>query len=250
MSKVPIALQLYSIREDCRSDLPGALAAVARMGYDGVEFAGYHDYGVDGLKKMLDENGLKVAGSHVGIDTLLGQELDKTVEFNRVLGNTFLIVPGLSEEYRSSIAAWKKTAGLLNEIADRLAPHGMVTGYHNHSHEFSPVGGQVPWEVLFDNTKDSVVMQADTGNALHGGGDVIPYIEKYPGRARTVHLKEYAQDHRSALIGEGVVDFQRLFGLCESVGGTEWYIVEQENYATPPMECVRKCLENLRAMGK
>ena len=250
MTKIPIALQLYSVREDCAENFPETLRQVAEMGYEGVEFAGYYDYSAEDIRAMLDENGLRVAGCHISIDTLLGDTLEQTVEFNRVLGNKFLIVPGLPEKYTHSIDAWKNAAGMFNEIAERLRPHDMFTGYHNHIQEFTALEGQVPWEVLFDLTNPEVIMQIDTGNALAGGCDSIQYVNKYPGRARTVHLKEYSESYDTALIGEGIVNWNRLFALCETVGKTEWYIVEQENYALPPMDCVRKCLENLRKMGK
>ena len=93
-------------------------------------------------------------------------------------------------------------------------------------------------------------MQIDLGNALHGGGDPIPYVERYPGRACTVHLKEYSASNPVALIGEGDVDWQEMFRLCETQGNTEWYIVEQESYAYSPLECVDRCLQALKAMGK
>jgi len=94
------------------------------------------------------------------------------------------------------------------------------------------------------------VMQLDTGNALHGGANPIPFLERYPGRATTVHLKAYSSTNSKALIGEDEVCWDDVFALCESTGGTEWYIVEQESYAFPPLECVDKCLQNLRKMGK
>lgn len=250
MARIPIALQLYSVRDACAKDFAGTLKRVARMGYEGVEFAGYHGVGAKELKGMLDDLGLKVAGTHIGLDTLLGDELERTVEFNGTLRNRYLIVPGLPEERRNSAGAWLGTAKLFNEIAAKLKPHGMVTGYHNHWVEFQPMEGKVPWDIFFGSTVKDVVMQFDTGNAMHGGADPIPYLERYPGRAKTVHLKEYSGSYDKALIGEGDVNWKRVFGLCEISGGTEWYIVEQENYALPPLECVRKCLENLKKMGK
>lgn len=247
---IPIALQLYSVREQCAQDLPGTLAAVAKMGYVGVEFAGYHGRSAQELKKLLDDNGLKVAGTHTGIDTLLGDQLEYTVEFNRTIGNRFLIVPGLPEERRNSRTAWLETARLMNEAAERVAPHGMRVGYHNHWIEFKPMEGELPWDTFFGNTRRDVVMQLDTGNALHGGVDPIPFLRKYPGRAATVHLKEHSASNDKALIGEGDVRWDEFFSLCESIGGTEWYIVEQETYAYPPLKCVDRCLQNLRRMGK
>jgi sugar phosphate isomerase/epimerase len=250
MANIPIGLQLYSVREDCARDLPGTLDAVARMGYVAVEFAGYYGRNAQELRKLLDDRGLKCCGTHTGFNTIMGDELPRTIEFNRTLGNDYLIVPGLPEERRKSRAAWLETAQMMNEAAERAAPAGMRVGYHNHGVEFQPMDGELPWDTFFGHTKPEVVMQLDFGNALHGGGNPIPYVERYPGRATTVHLKEYSATNNKALIGEGDVDWQRLFQLCETVGGTKWYIVEQESYAYPPLECVDKCLQNLRKMGK
>lgn len=252
MPRIPIALQLYSVREDAKNDLPGVLAAVKAMGYDGVEFAGWYDHSAADIKKMLDDNGLVVAGAHVGIGTLLDDEFEKSVEFHKTIGNKFPIVPGLHGSYCSSTEAWRATADLFNEIAAKLKPLGMRTGYHNHTVEFKPFtpGGELPWDTFFGNTVADVIMQFDTGNALHGGSEALPFLKRYPGRAGSVHLKEYDPDNGKAMIGEGKVPFQEIFEVCETTGGTEWYVVEQESYAYPPMECVKRCLDNLRAMGK
>ena len=250
MSKIPIALQLYSIREDCAKDLPGTLKAVAEMGYEGVEFAGYHDRSAEELRQMCDGLSLKIVGTHIGLDTLLGDELEKTVEFNRVMGNKYLIVPGLAEERRNSRTAWLETAGIFDGIAAKLAAHEMQTGYHNHHIEFVEMDGELPWDTFFGNTRKEVVMQLDTGNMYHGGAEPVRFLEKYPGRAQLVHLKEYSSSNDKALIGEGEVQWEKVFEISESTGDTEWYIVEQESYAYPPLECVDRCLQNLKKMGK
>jgi len=247
---IPIGLQLYSIREACAEDLPGTLAAVAKMGYAGVEFAGYHGRSVEELRQMVDDLGLAVCGTHIGLGTLLGDELARTAEFNQVLGNRFLIVPGLPGERTSSRDAWLETAGIFNEIAEKLRPLGMYTGYHNHETEFAPMEGEAPWDTFFGNTNPEVVMQIDLGNCLAGNADPVPFLERYPGRALTVHLKEHSKTNEQALIGEGDVRWSDVFRLCETTGKTEWYIVEQESYAYPPLECVDRCLQALRKMGK
>jgi sugar phosphate isomerase/epimerase len=250
MKQIPIAVQLYSIREPCAKDLPGTLAQVARMGYQGVEFAGYHGFNAKDIRRMLDNNRLRCAGTHTGLPTLLGGEFQKTVEFNQTIGNRFLIVPALPEEYRKTLDGWAKAADVLNEIAERAAAVGMRVGYHNHAVEFLAVNGQYPWDVLFSRARRDVVMQLDSGNARHAGVDIVPFIERYPGRAATVHLKEWTDNPKGAVIGEGKVPWETIFLLCESVGGTEWYIVEQETYPYPPMEAVERCLKNLRRMKK
>jgi len=253
MVKIPVALQLYSVRDDCARDLPGTLKAVAEMGYEGVEFAGYYGRSADELRKMLDDLGLKVAGTHIGIDTLLGDELKKTVKFNKTIGNRYLIVPWLPDQYRNSKAAWLKTARLMNDIAKKVKPEGMRVGYHNHAVEFQPIDGEMPWDIFFGATVPDVVMQLDTGNAMQGkvsSDGVLEIVKRYPRRAATVHLKEFSSKNEKALIGEGDMRWKQFFKLCETVGGTEWYIVEQESYAYKPLECARRCTENLRKMLK
>jgi len=251
MPNIPIGLQLYSVRDDCARDLPGVLKAVAGMGYAGVEFAGYYGRTAPELRALLDDNGLVCCGTHTGLDTVLGNEMERTAAFNRTLGNSFLIVPGLPRERTGSRDAWRETARLFDEAASRAAALGMKVGYHNHSEEFQPVeGGELPWDIFFGHTRPEVVMQVDTGNMMHGGAAPAPFLERYPGRALTVHLKEYSATNPNALIGEGDVPWGEIFRLCESVGGTQWYIVEQESYAYPPLECVDRCLQTLRGMGK
>ena len=137
----------------------------------------------------------------------------------------------------------------MNEIANRLAPHDLFTGYHNHHTEFHMMDGELPWDIFFGNTKKEVIMQFDTGNALIGGAEAAPFIQRYPGRARTVHLKEHSVANPEAPVGEGEVDWKEIFSLCETVGGTEVYVVEHES-GSDPMHSVDVCLKNLRAMGK
>ena len=129
MGNIPIALQLYSVRDDAAKDLAGVLSAVAKMGYDGVEFAGFYGHSAEDVRKLLDDNGLKMAGAHVGIDTLLGDELEKSVEFHRTVGNQYLIVPGLGEKWRSSTDAWKemvlwRSRQVLRQTLEGLARFG------------------------------------------------------------------------------------------------------------------------------
>lgn len=243
-----IGVQLYSVREDCKRDLPGTIAAVAKMGYMGVEFAGYYDRSAKDLRKMLDDNGLVCCGTHTALDTLLGDNLSATIEFNKILGNKYLVVPSLPDKNRNSRQAWLDTAKLFSELAEKVKPQGMRVGYHNHDVEFKPMDGDIPWDVFWSNTSKEVIMQLDTGNALNGGADPLPFLYRYPQRAITVHLKEFSKTNDKALIGEGDINWKAFFALCKAVGKTEWYIIEQESYAYTPLECIDKCLKNLRNM--
>jgi sugar phosphate isomerase/epimerase len=139
----------------------------------------------------------------------------------------------------------------MNKIAEKAKPEGMLVGYHNHSADFRRIDGEFGWDIFYRATVPEVVMQIDTGNAMYGeatADDVLKVMKRYQGRAVTVHLKEYSSTNDKALIGEGDMKWKEFFGLCETIGGTEWYIVEQESYAFPPLECIKRCLENLRTL--
>lgn len=245
--KIPIAVQLYSLRQIIGKDVPGTLAAVGKMGYQGVEFAGY--YGLEKnpkeLRKILDDAGLKCCGTHTGLGTLEGDNLKKTVELHQALGNKFLIVPSMSAKTANG---WLELAKKFNEISAKAREQGMYIGYHAHAHDLKPIEGKTPWELFFDNTNVDVCHQMDTGNCLSGGGDPVAMIKKYAKRTRTIHLKAHG-GAGDAPIGEDKVDWKGVFEACETVGGTEWYIVEHES-GKNPMESIKACIDNLHKMGK
>jgi len=245
--KIPIGLELYTLRVQLPKDFARTIEAVGKMGYQGVEFAGYHgwDKKPQELRKLLDDSGLKCCGTHTALNTLTGDNLKKTIELHKILGNTFLICPNISAH---SAEAWKKVAAQFNDIADRAKEDGMFVGYHSHASDFEKFDGKTAWEIFFDNTKKEVIHQLDVGNTLDGGGDPLTLIRKYPGRTRTTHLKEHGGG-RDTPIGEGKVDFKALFEAYESVGGVEWYVVEHET-SRDPMKVAKQCLDNLHAMGK
>ena len=204
MANIPIGLQLYSVRDDCARDLPGVLKAVAGMGYAGVEFAGYYGRTAAELRAMLDDNGLRCCGTHTALETVTGDEIERTADFNRILGNPYLIVPGLPRDRVGTKEAWLETARLFDAASERAEALGMRVGYHNHSEEFQAVeGGELPWDIFFGHTRPAVVMQVDTGNMMHGGAAPAPFLSRYPGRALTVHLKEYSASDPDALLGDG-----------------------------------------------
>jgi sugar phosphate isomerase/epimerase len=248
--KIPIGLQLYSLRDIVDKDkLPRTLEAVAKMGYDGVEFAGYYGLKAADLRKMLDKAGLACCGSHTPLADLADGAMKRTLDFNLALGNKYVIVPSLPAANMASLAALVDTASLLTDLAEELKPSGLRIGYHAHPADFKPVADRIPWEYLFTNAGQDVVMQLDTGNCLEGGGDPATVLKKFPRRSATIHLKEFGGP-KVAVIGEGAVAWKDVFELCEGAGGTKWYIVEQEVYKVSPMESVRGCIDSLRKMEK
>jgi sugar phosphate isomerase/epimerase len=248
--KIPIAVQLYSVRTLCAADMPGTIAGVAKLGYQAVEFAGYYGHTATELRKMLDDSGLKCCGTHLHIDALLVDSLQKTIEFNKVIGNPTLIVPGLPKNYTESQAAWKHTAQIFNNISEKAETQGMRVGYHNHTAEFESLEGEKPFDIFFGNTRKEVVMQLDIGHAVGGGADPVALLKRYPGRAKSVHVKEHSATKHDALIGDGEVKWQDVLTACETIGGTEWYIIEEETGAYPGVEGIEQSLKRLHSLGR
>ena len=244
--KIPIALELYSVRTLIPKDFPGTIEQIGKMGYQGVEFAGYHgwDKKPNELRKLLDDNGLKCCGTHTALATLEGDKLKETIELHQILGNKFLICPYMTAK---DAAGWLELAKKFNDISARAKESGMFVGYHSHQHDFHKVDGKTSWEIFFDNTVPEVVHQIDTGNCLQGGGDPLAMIKKYPGRTKTTHIKEFG-GAPGAPVGEGTIDWKPLLEAYESVGGTEWYIIEHET-AKVPLETVKVCIGGVPAQA-
>lgn len=242
--KVPIGVQLYSVRTQCEKDLPKVLEAIAKFGYKGVEYAGYYGRDAKTLRKLMDDNGLVCCGTHTPYNSVLPNQIKQTIEFNKTLGNKYLIVPSMSA---ASKPGWLDKAKLFNDIADQLKAEGMVTGYHAHGGDFKKFDGETAWDIFFGNTKPEVVMQLDTGNCMDGGADPVAILKKYPGRATTIHLKEHGGP-KEAVIGGGDIPWKAVFDLCDATA--QWYIVEHERGGPDPVADVGRCLEALKKMGK
>ncbi len=260
MGKYKYAVELYSVRHDVAKDLTGSLQKVKDLGYDGVEFAGEFQYTAAEVKDALAQTGLAVCGWHTPWAYVQDDTFDATVEYFKTVGNTNVIIPGLPGGMLDTKEAVLETAKLFNALAQKLAPHGMKLGYHNHNAELKFFEGtdECPLTVFFDNTCDDVIVQLDNGNAYSAlGYGILSIIRRYPNRLGTVHLKPYSV-HKGAvnrdrgfecIIGEDDVPWRDFMTLCRTVGGTDWYIVEYEaEKLFPGFEGLGMCIDNLKAL--
>lgn len=250
-AKIPVALELWSVRDECKKDLARVLGMVAEMGYQAVELA-HDDYGFDGpaWRKLLDKNGLKVCGMHTLMPKLEGDGFQRMVDFQQAIGNRNLILAALPHKNLSSVAGMKEAAEQLNRLAERLKPQGMRIGYHCHAGDFAPAEGKIPWVVLGENTRPEVIMQLDIANCMQGGGDYLAMLDKFATRAVSIHVKDYGGP-AGAILGEGKAQWPEVFKICESKGAIEWYIIEEESRNGPEsLDVVRRCLQNLHKMGR
>jgi sugar phosphate isomerase/epimerase len=253
--KSSIGLQLYSVRGEVVKDLQATLAGVAACGYAAAEpwgFTGaearWQGWTAAQIRRMYDDHGLTCCGFHLATSALQGDNLERTIEFNQVLGNRYLIIAA-DKERMSSPATILELAGLLDSVSQILEPLGMWTGYHAHGFDFVRFGDETAWEILFGHTRPQVVMQMDIGNCANGGGDPIGMLEKFPGRARSVHLKDYDAGP-DGVIGQGAADWARIFHLCDSLHRPEWYVVEEGGADGLGFDIPRRSLEALRRMGR
>lgn len=251
--KLPIALQLWSIREECGKDMDAALAKVKEMGFDGVEFAGYHKYAKDaaGLRKRLDALGLKVAGTHIRADSFGPDKIKETIAFHKTIGCNLLIVPG--DKRFTDAEGSKEYARLLTEAGAALKPEGLACGHHNHTHEFekAPGGDKTWWDLFAERTSKDVVLQQDIGWTVVAGHDPIALIKRYPGRTRSAHIKAKlpkGTTGKKPIIGQDVADWKTIIATLRAHGGTEWLTVEQEDYpdGLSPMEATQASFTGLK----
>lgn len=241
---IPVGVQLYSVRENCKTDFPGTIAAIARMGYAGVEFAGYWDHSATEIRKWLDDDGIVACGSHTPYEMVQPDKLQTTIEFNQTLGNHFIIVPDMSGKTRQQ---WLDRAKEFNELADQLRPLGLSIGYHSHWHDFHPVEGEMPWDIFGENTNREVILQLDTSNCCDGGADPLTELKKFPGRTRSIHIKPNGGGPE-AVIGEDKINWPAIFEWCETRGGTQWFVVEHET-SKDPMGTIRRTYAGLKPFG-
>jgi sugar phosphate isomerase/epimerase len=246
---VPIGTQLWCVRKQLGGDIPGTLKALAAAGYEGVELE--NAFGKPGAewKKHLDAAGLSACGFHHTLAELSGDKLAASVEFNQAIGNKYLIIRSLAHEVYTSAELLKKTAEQVNAVAERLRPHGMRVGYHNHTTDFNRIDGEYWWNRFADQTSKDVILQFDTGNASQMQG-VTPqsFIERNAGRTVTMHVKPFSKKDDNAYLGKDELDWPAIMKAAETKGGVEWYIIEYEKEGVPPLEALSANLEAFRKL--
>lgn len=252
-SRIPVGLELYSVRNALKQDLAGTVRSVGEMGYQCVEFyAPYFDWTetqAKEMKRLLDDLGIHCYSTHNDSSNFSPDKIFRARDLNHLLGSKYLVMA--SSHSQSSLDGWKTVADSLNSAAEQLEPSGLKAGYHNHQAEFTPIAGTRPIELLAKNTKPSVMLQLDVGTCIEAGSDPVAWIRSNPGRIRSLHLKDWSPDRAkgyTVLFGEGVADWKRIFEAAESVGGVEYYLIEQEGSRFSEFETARKCLDAYRAM--
>jgi sugar phosphate isomerase/epimerase len=244
MTKIPVAVQLWSVREHVQTDFAATVAALAKFGFQGVELAGYGNLDVQGAAAALRSAGLRVAGMHVGIETLRSAP-DTAIADALTLGCPNIVVPWRPKNLLTTPAACAHFGEELADIGRRLAAHGLRLHFHNHGHEIASLEGQTIIERILDAAPPAhLLCEADMYWVKFGGADPAAFLRRLGSRIRLVHLKDETE------LGTGPVDYPSVFAALDSVGAVDWQIIEVEHYNHDPLESVRLSLEQLKRWGR
>jgi sugar phosphate isomerase/epimerase len=252
--KIPVGLELYSVRDELKQDLNGTVRAVAKMGYEVVEFfSPYYAWTADQTKemrKLLDDLGIKCLSTHNDAKNFSVENLSKTADMNKILGAKYVVMASAGRPEGAD--GWATVAEALNLAADRWKSAGLRPGYHNHQTEFTPLKDkQRPIDIIAKKTHKDVMLQFDVGTCVEAGSDPVAWINANPGRIRSMHCKDCApapDKGYKVLFGEGAVPWKKVFEAAEKTGGIAYYLIEQEGSAFPPMETAEKCLANFKRL--
>ena len=249
--KLPVGLELFSVRNELKKDLMGTVKAVAKMGYDGMEFfSPYFDWTpayAKEVRALLDDLKVKCLSTHNGPKSFAPEGMEKAIELNTILGSKFIVMASAGRV--EGLDGWKKVAERLNAGAEKFKTAKIGAGYHNHALEFKPIDGKRPMEILAANTGKDVMLQLDVGTCIEAGSDPIEWIKANPGRIKSMHCKDWKEgEGYKVLVGEGQAPWKKLFQTAEKVGGIQYYLVEQEGSRFSEFETAEKCLTSFRKL--
>ena len=274
-SKNLIGVQLYTVREDMKKNPMATLTALSKMGIEYVEHANYinrkfYGWTATEFKKVLDGLGIKMPSGHTVMDATHYDKSKKdftdiwkrTVEDAAVMGQAYVISPSIDDNLRSTYDGLMQQLEIFNKSGELCKASGMKFGYHNHDFEFKEkLNGTLMYDLILQNTDPNLVVhQLDFGNMYGSGGRAAEWINKYPGRFQSLHIKdemkaangkgEMNDGYESTTLGDGVVDPKSIALLAKKIGGAHHYIIEQESYqGKAPLDCVKIDLERIKTWG-
>ncbi|MBQ8440864.1 MAG: sugar phosphate isomerase/epimerase [Clostridia bacterium] len=266
----PVALQLFTVRNECKANFYGTLKKIKEMGYDGVEFAGLHNHTVEELKEMLEDIGLEAVSAHVPYKDM--EENPAVFAEYAKLGCKYIVVPYLTEEYRPGAPRFDEMVANLSKFGKVANENGMTLLYHNHDFEYTTINGKYALDIIYD-TVPADLLQTEIDTCWANVGGVVPaeYVRKYTGRAPVVHLKDFWGEKSENMyeligietkpvrpegfefrpVGSGKQDFPAILAASKDAGAL-WVVVEQDSPAMglTPLECAKKSIDYVKTINK
>lgn len=247
LQETEVGLQLYTLRDLLNENLSGTIEEVSRIGYNYVELFGYGNgmylgMPVTDFYELLQANGLTVRSGHYltgltmpnAVGTLT-KGWEKAVEDAALSEQKYMVCAWLHPDERKSIEDYKRLTDILNEAGRKAREAGLQFCYHNHDFEFQKLDGELPMDVLLENTdSDLVKVELDLYWIQKAGFDPVEFFEKYEGRIPLWHVKDMEKggDQSFTEVGNGVIDFKKIFAN-KDIAGMESFFVEQDVSANP-----------------
>lgn len=250
-----IAAQMYTVRHACQTaeEMAASLQRVAEIGYESVQLSGHgQEITPEQIKAAADAAGVAICATHISFEQMR-DDLDAVVAEHHLYNCRYAGIGGLPAVYREGGAeGYSSFACEASKVAKRLAEHGLIFVYHNHSFELERFGNRTGLEILYEDSDPEYFMsELDTYWLQHGGACPVVWINKLVGRAPVIHFKDMAMRGREQLfaeVGEGNLCWPQIIEACEDAG-TEYYIVEQDTCQRDPFESLEISFNNLKAMG-
>ncbi|WJE15080.1 sugar phosphate isomerase/epimerase [Halobacillus sp. ACCC02827] len=247
MTKIPVAVQMFTLRNESEKDFKGVLKQVADLGYDGVELAGLGGLQAEEVRETLDLLGLKAASSHIPLD-VLEEGIDGVIEEQKILGSKHIVCPYLLPEQRTK-EHYEHLVSVLNKAGEKAHAAGITLSYHNHDFELEAwEDGTTPLSYILKETNPEwVKAEFDIYWLTKAGESPAKWLENYQGRTPLVHLKDMTTDGEQffAELGTGGVDIERVLELGGK-NGVEWWIVEQDQSKQSPLDSIAESFQYLQ----
>jgi len=238
-------VQLYTLRRSMKKDVAKTLRAVANIGYEEVEFAGYFGHSAKELRKILDGEGLTAPASHVGFKAF-STGLDRVIEDAVQLGHEYLVLPSIAYNQRKSLDDYHRIASDFALFGEKCRAAGIQFAYHNHAFEFEPMAGEIPYNILIRETDPSLVaMELDLYWVAKAGQSAEQIIEANPGRFKLFHVKDMDVNGEVTEVGKGVIDFAAIFSKA-NMAGLEHAFVEHDQ----PTDAIQSIEYSFRSLSR
>lgn len=232
---------LYTVRNEMDKDPETALDRIAGIGYNWLEAASYSEgryYGhkPSDFRKMVESRGMQLVSSH---NSLNRDNLDEVVGAAAEAGLQYTVIPSLPDQWISSPDEIKRTADFMNMAGEKCRDKGIKLCFHNHTIEFKPVEGVIPYDVFLNNTEPGLVsFQLDLAWIKSSGNDPLDYFNRFPGRFELWHVKDLTEDHKDATLGEGIIDFRPIFDKAGTAGMKYFFVEHDHSRNHTPMESI------------
>lgn len=249
MEKLPIAMQVYSLRENAEKDFSHTMRCIREMGYDGVELAGLYGLAPEEIRKCLDENKLKAISAHVSYEQLI-ENMESVIQDYKIIGCEYIAIPYLGESRRFDGEDYKETLAGIRKISAACKAEGITLLYHNHDFEFAKTeNGVYAIDELYGAFQAAELgAEFDTCWIRAAGENPVEYLKKYKGRCPVVHIKDFIKNEKVELValGDGVQDIAAIAAMAVEAGA-KWLVIEQDDHPyQTPMNNMRESLSYLK----